>query len=360
MSRSSTSNFDAGAAECSPSASDLVLAIRNALARRLGGTLCLRGFRPWGALFAVMLLLAMEGAARLAFRGIAPAGIYASARVQQKIEGLEDALANGPIDVLFLGSSSVDTGIIPSQFDRACRERGLAVVSYNLGFGGPSMSGIYPTLERFMLAKVKPRLVYICLSPNELNAGRLAYVREINDRFETAARMPWSAEWAGRLMSHSYLYAYRCDLNAWLKSGGRKGFENNEHNEAGGFNPRVGIMVNSDDYAYRLGRFAPDAKDLAGLQALCRWCESVGARYVIGEIPLASTSRAVLSAKQQESFQSLLATACRPGETVLGYPDERFSDSCFWDGIHLNEEGAARYTACLAEDAVQRLSSPSR
>ena len=50
------------------------------------------------------------------------------------------------------------------------------------------MQGIHAALARFVLGKLQPRLVYICVSPNAFNANRADWVARYNDRFSAVAR----------------------------------------------------------------------------------------------------------------------------------------------------------------------------
>lgn len=320
-------------------------------------TLRLRGFRPWGAVFAVVLLIVAECAVRWFLPDIPTQGIFASHRIQQKVTELEEIVDPLPIDVLFIGTSLVDVGIDPVLFDELLEEQGTQVVSYNLGIQGPTMEGVHAVLGRFFLPKIKPRLVYICVSPNGLNGTRIPYVDEISKPFVAMAQVSTFEEVFGRTLHKLRLYACRGDLSEWLKSGGTAEFggSNRQYGQSRGFHAREGVMVNDSDFAYRLGGFVPGERDVAALAALCRWCTESGAEYIIVDMPLTNRCRQVSSAKERTSYLAVLQQASLPGVPVLSFSIENFADQYFYDGVHLNVEGAARMTGFLASDATNRL-----
>ena len=328
---------------------------RESAVPRRAPTLSLRGYRPWGALCAMVMVASAEIGARVLLPDVPAEGIYGSYPIQQKIAGLERTLRERPVDVLFIGSSIVDHGIDPQRFDRLCLERGIQVTSYNLGIRGPSMAGIGAILNRFFLPRLKPRLAYICLSPNALNRNRTPYVADVTRRFEKTARMSRLEEFFRRGLSRLHLYAYRQDLYAWLTGGGKNGFSRRKRAERRGFSPRHGVMNGEDNWFGRLGNFDPEPRDVEALTALCRWCTSTGADCEIVDMPLAPHCRALPTDEQRESYAAVLSQVGAPGVTVLSLSPEDFTPRHFNDGMHLNVEGAERLTALLALDAARRL-----
>lgn len=332
---------------------DAVALAESASSRRVA-TLSLRGFRPWGAVFAVALLIGAEGAARRLLPDVPAEGIYGSFPVQQKVTGINETLRAGPIDVLFIGSSLVDHGIDPLHFDRVCGEHDVEVTAYNLGVRGPSLSGIQAILNRFLLPRVKAKLVYICLSPNALNHSRTAYVSDINRRFEEMAQMPRLEEFVRLGLSRLHLYAYRQDMCLWLRNGGHGGFSGRGADRRRGFTPRHGLLDGEDDWSGRVGDFVPDRRDVEALAALCRWCTSRGTDYVIVDMPLSQHCRDLPTRDQRTAYEAILRQAAMPGTAVLSFPPDEFGARCFNDGLHLNAEGATHLTTLLARDAVTR------
>ncbi len=323
-------------------------------------TLSLRGFRPWGLLFAISLVALAEVAARCLLPDIPPEGIYGSYPLQQKIVGVERTLRERPVEVLFVGSSIVDCGIDPRQFDRLCHRSGVNITSYNLGIRGPTMAGIQPILERFFLSRLKPELVYICVSPNALNRNRTPYVSNITRRFEGMAQMSRLDEFFQRGLSRLHLYAYRSDVYAWLTSAGEKGFAERTDGPPGGFTPRHGVMDRKDDWSGRLGNFAPDPRDAEALAALCRWCVSRGTKHVIVDMPLPQHSCNLLSNTQRADYETVLHQAALPGTAVLTFSPDDFCPEHFCGGLHLNTAGADRLTTLLAYDAAKRLTAENQ
>ncbi len=326
------------------------------------GTLDLTGLRPWGALFALVLLLMAEGVARLFLPPMPPRGVYAASyRIQEKRTELDDLLDHGSPDVLFFGTSIVDCGVNPIRFDDALRHAGRRVTSYNLGFCGPGYAGIHAVLDRFFLHDLRPRLVYVCVSPNGLNRNRIRHVHEITRRFEETARLSRPAEWFGRLTQNSHLIAYRADLREWLLSGGSEPIQTRRFGRPRGFLPTRGEPDRPTDFAHRLGNFAPDARDLVGLESLCRWCRRVRATCVLVDMPLPARGRSNIHAHQHECYRRQLETVRRRVERIhqIEMTPEAFPDESFYDALHLNPRGAERLTALLAEDAAVRLAAAS-
>lgn len=318
-------------------------------------TLDLRGFRPWGAAFAVVLVLIAEGAARLLLPAMPPEGIHeATYRVQEKMVELERTLEEGPVDVAFFGTSIVECGIDPAGFDRLCAERGKDVTSFNLGFCGPGLAGIHAVLDRFFLSKIRPRLVYVCVSPNAINRNRCQAVKDITRRFEATAAMSPVREFLGRSLQQVHLIAYRGDLRRWLTSGCRDELAVRKYGRRGGFMPTEGEPDRDTDYAHRFGGFAPDDRDVAGLEALIAWCDRIGARCVVVDMPITERTNEVLTPEQRLVYEGFLRGLVEEGIEVLRIKQETFPLAEFYDGMHLNPEGAAHLTRLLALHASGR------
>ena len=309
---------------------------------------------------AAALLIGAEVAARSLLPDVPAEGIYGSYPVQQKVVGIVETQRSVPVDVLFIGSSLVDHGIDPLHFDELCRAQGLEVTSYNLGVRGPSLSGIQAILSRFLLPRVRPKLVYICLSPNALNGSRTAYVSNINRRFREMAQMSRLEEFFRLGLNHLHLCAYRQDLYVWLRNGGKGGFSGRGAHRPRGFTPRHGVLEGEDDWSGRLGDFVPDRGDVEALAALTRWCTARGANYAIVDMPLSRHCRELPTNHQRSAYQAILRQAAKPGAAVLSFSSDEFSPRCFDDGLHLNAQGAAHLTGLLACDAVKRRSAKRR
>jgi hypothetical protein len=88
-----------------------------------------------------------------------PAGLADKDIVDAKYR---QAIADPKVNLLFLGSSLVDLGFNPLEFDAAMRMRGLCTYSYNLGIGGMTVPEMLAVLERL---RAVDHVRYILLSP---------------------------------------------------------------------------------------------------------------------------------------------------------------------------------------------------
>ncbi len=126
-------------------------------------------------------VLCFVGALSLAGAGLQQ--LRLGPHIPQISEKLEQFRAEGPFDVVFLGSSKVFRGVVPAVFDAEVGARGQTVRSYNLGVDGmgfPESAHLFdqlPARERGALRWVFVELsgVRTTLQPAELGTIRELY-----------------------------------------------------------------------------------------------------------------------------------------------------------------------------------------
>lgn len=85
-----------------------------------------------------------------------------------KLDVFEEAPADEPYEVVFVGSSRIYHGVAPEVFDQRLKERGYPLRSFNLAITGQKVDGAYGTLES--LAQTDPDgLKFVFIDPEELS-----------------------------------------------------------------------------------------------------------------------------------------------------------------------------------------------
>lgn len=123
----------------------------------------------WRRVAAVMVaaLLAAEMAARAIEPMVPTTGGWPTAQIAAKVEQMTELAASTDINVVFLGSSSMDQGINPLTFNS--RSNGLA--SYNASLNGLTMRSLELWTLEVVLPTVDPEVVVIGVTTRELNDG---------------------------------------------------------------------------------------------------------------------------------------------------------------------------------------------
>ncbi len=294
-------------------------------------------------------------------------------------------------DTLFIGSSYVYRGVVPSLFDAVTRERGLPTTSFN--FGVPGMRGLETEFVLEQVLSLEPRrLRWVWIEPNDLARRPDSENRE-SERFQAwhDLRQTWraldlwrggrrpgydAAEW-----SREHLPAFARHLLGpgrgvdWMRAlrdpvglepePGYDGFDALDVSEGPDIERRHADFVRRlDVFRERTARVASgiaaggvalEPFERRFLLRLRHRVEAAGARVIFFVPPL----------PYLRSQYPVRAAALGVVPVTLNYTDpqrhpELYDPALRFDQSHLNREGARRFTRLLAEDFVRHAKAPRR
>lgn len=342
---------------------------------------------PWRVLASRTVLLA--GAFVVAAEGLLhtapvrdvlpPSRVYYTNHVEPRLRALQATVrSEGRIDVLFVGSSIVRTNIRPLVFDSVHRAAtGRDVVSFNGGLSGLPPDGVRLYLERFFLSRIDPGVVFqgvrfpelvrsepasavealghglvepLWMDPTPVNRVR-SWVRENVELLHFQGLLARS--FRSRRFPPPRSPTYPIDSRGW-----------------NGRDTTVAERISGGEVeplASHPGQWDPDALD-RGVEILRRTAELVrsrGGRYVLVNVPEHAAVFASRSAREQyaEYVKRLQRLADEVGVPLIdvtgGDPGAWGDDSWYYDGHHMSEEGARRFSVALARAWSSRSLSES-
>lgn len=296
-----------------------------------------------------------------------------------KIVRLRQRLAQEPHKpaVLMFGSSRTAYGFQATRFDRAMAERGMPVVSFNLG-----VSNAGPVRENLGLRHIlhdgrKPALVLIEVFPSMLKES----FEGLEPLILSARDTSWLGEYCGhpRRLFHDWLqlqwapgYSYRFQVLGRLA---RKWLPTDRFNlpdflrrmDPSGWSrpqPHLGLSAAMRQQAvrrlndchgkllldYRIG--SKPRRALTDMLALCRQENSA---VLLVLMPEASELRSWYTPEAEARLQELLADMKQSFD--LDHVDARtwIPDDCMWDSYHLLIPGSTLFTDRLAEEVARRV-----
>ena len=266
--------------------------------------------------------------------------------------------STGPIDVLFVGNSSVRTAVSPLVFDRVVANGGRRVLSYNGSLSGIPPSAVNFFLRHFYLEEIQPRIVFEAVTLAALK-------RPITpERWDALTSGPLEQAWRSEQpldplrvfgMRHSRLLYYRGVLGGTFRDVARPilGFEALPMDERG-FEPRARSMRERKNmrleppYEREALEIDPVLETIRRTAELCR---SRGIEYVLVRLP-EHASRFTEEALHDAYRERLRAFAAREN---IRYLDAAGEDAAQWsddwlfnDSGHLTVNAAREFTALLA------------
>ncbi len=322
--------------------------------------------RPGGILPIVVVLVVLllaEGAVRAGRSQLAEPELWPTPELQDKYTRIE-ALADlgGRPDVVLVGDSMMDAGGDAAALGRA---GGLGV--YNASISGETLPVIADWTTMVVMPRLRPKVVVLGLSSNELNPRVLA--PETGVAAYRASRVVRVAQGTGSLVDRadavlaerSMLYRYRSSLRRPL---GAKPVDPDAfvpkltpegHNVAFAdvgylqkYNPVQAQAVIQGVVGAHAG-FTVNPENVAILQELIRSVRRQGARVLLVAMPVTANLLGYHprgAADYEDAMTAFAGAAERSGATFVQpgiWPDEQFADP-----VHVNGAGAARLTDYLA------------
>jgi len=312
------------------------------------------------AVFVALYVLLIEVALRVpALQSRLPAPSVRSQHFDFEIK-LQRLREMGSVDCVFLGTSIVDRGLSPADFEQAYQDAaGGPITCFNFGVDGAGeYTGVL--LAEYVMRAYQPRLLVFGVSPrlgNGWDEGSLAWLPWLKYQQGEFSPRGWLAE-------HSRLYGYSRplanDLTGTL-SGERRAFLDRMI-LANGFYPtdeRITFpMLPGDEGRLERSNYAISEAWLSRLDDMLAFHRPPQTRVVIVEMPVhpvALEGRADRLSDYAASMSAITERAEAKG--VLFFETNRLdvlaADENWADFNHLNATGARALSRWLAEQIAR-------
>ena len=333
-------------------------------------TLRSRLFSPF-LLVVLFVLVACELLLRLdGVQAILPSpNRYYQPGVETRLQALsKTVLEEGPIDLLFIGSSAVRTNFRPLLFDeRLATEAGVEIITFNGGFSDMTAALTPFYLEHFWLEHTSPRLILHGVRYAELTDPDqpTTYTHFQTGDFESLwlSNSPLDKVRLGALQSSQLLYYQGLlkDILFFFPAAPSSGFaiDSRGYNEPGLTLPEAKAQGNIADISEFVYQDSLDvtalAVGLAGLEQSLALAQAQGIEFVLVNIPEHGAKYLQESnGRSRYTFyiQQLQAFADKHGiafvDITNGDPAAFQDDLYFSDYTHMSRVGAEKFTTDLA------------
>jgi hypothetical protein len=273
-------------------------------------------------------------------------------------------------DVVILGDSACRAAVDPVQFEKLTR-----LHAYNLGIVGDLGPDVRLDLAEAYLSKHPlPRLIVLCFSPVGMERDVPAQWQMVRDRcldcyglepLGLPARLGYLVRQGTLLtwdkMTPSARGSEPDMRDAPFEAGRLEAKETYRMYDSATRSARGFMALWGNKYATRLNRKSDlvlvDPVWHAGLEQFAATCEKAGVPLLIHFVPIPAEGSKNLNFEQVEQLLKDVRTACP--KAIVGTDPQivRYPRELMWDGTHINTEGAAEFTAKLA-DAVQAAIGP--
>jgi hypothetical protein len=324
----------------------------------------------WSVYFAAFLVLAEVVLRVPAVQAALPApepSLWHAPLVEDKIEYFRNFAASHNLDVLFIGNSTAQAGVDPAAFDAARTALGVGGDSFNA-----SIEGVPPSVNKeflkIYLRYAKPQTVVIGLTPQDMNANS-PWAKDMDDRaghsinLQAGARNSLMGHILAFLVDNSELFRYRYVLHQLLLRGGiaaphpdvyfdKRGFHAIERSLA---DISLSERLQAQNRAGVLN-YDPQGEQADALEEMIATLRSHDAQPVLVNMPLSDHYYANFDSpgdyqKYRDALQRLADELSVPlWDMEALAQDEQFGDREFGDLNHLNQVGAERLSALLAQD----------
>jgi hypothetical protein len=266
-------------------------------------------------------------------------------------------------DIVFLGDSACRAAIDPARFERLTRLR-----AYNLGIVADLGPEVRLDLAQAYLSKhPPPRLMVLCVSPVGMERDVPAQWQMLRDRcldcyglepLGLPGRLSYLIR-QGTLLTLDKVKPFsrgnEPDLRDAPFEGGKletkETYRMYDHStrSARGFMPLWGNKSTT-----RLNRRSDlvlvDPVWCEGLRRLAATCEKARLPLMIRFVPIPAEGSENLNFGQVEQWLQDVRSACP--NAIIGADPEivRFPRELMWDATHINTDGAAKFTAKLADE----------
>ncbi len=277
-------------------------------------------------------------------------------------------------DVIFLGDSGCRGDIDPLAFERRTGLR-----AYNLGtFGSSGPSIIVAAAKAYLSSHPRPRAVVLCLLPISLRYEAKTQVGTVAWRFAEAYASQSDRPAATDLGSGFGAVAYAIRRGASHAGIELRSLGSREPSDVLHL-PLIGMLNEtyltwSEKLRAQRGRWILPGEHQANeslipkqagfvspdwdrqLDDLARLCEAARIPLVFHIAPMRADMKATFAFSQ--ATHSIEAVGARNPTVILERPILSYCDPALcWDSMHLNDKGAAEFTAMVAHDVEDALHS---
>ena len=305
----------------------------------------------WAGVIAVALVLTAEIAARFVTPASSRAKGFPTEVIAMKAAELDEMNRRGQrIDVMFVGSSPVHFGIDPAAFQEAAGMDSAG--TFNSGVNGPCFLGIHAVLAKYYLPKCQPRIVYIALTPNDLNSGSKTVGRATRHLMSLVDQSVPRSLYRCRLFDQRRRLAGMIERRIRRKPARRRGTRVINR----GFEDFATLPRESWDAAGRLGDFRLQGPALQCLQEFVARRRSQGLTCVLVNLPMREDWGQYLRKQDYQAYLAELQRLARENDMpfldlmdagVIDPSASRRDGPRFEDVVHLNAAGAERLGASL-------------
>jgi hypothetical protein len=293
--------------------------------------------------------------------------------------------AREPRDLVFVGGSPVAEGIDPDRIAGVTWHGKPLASAYAMGLSGGTTSDFYHAVIHG--CPTPPRVLVYGITASDLNDSRHEphgpySLMTWSDLAGWVRLRPEAGEWAvrhfvqGRLQQASNLFRYRHGIRMWAATQAdrqipgscpesmREADELRERAEAlrtgNGYAPAWGFVTMRHDAAKAAGVGQKElpylhkyrtGSHLKYLHRLIDWCEAGGVELVLLDMPVTADLEAMYAAEFAEYRGRLAEVERDRGMRVIRATRAAvgLSDAHFADLIHMNRDGAARFSAWVRE-----------
>ena len=311
-------------------------------------------------------LLAAEGLLRLpAVQAALPEPeptLWHAPLVDAKLRNLRQVERASGIDVLFIGNSSVQSGIDPTVFDQErCGGGSAECTSYNGSIEGLPPYGVRLFLEIY-LRYCQPHTVVYGLLAQDLNSGS-PWAKDVTDRVknnvmaQAEAQRSWKGKLLAAALNSSRLFRYRFVLHRMLLLGPSEASPKDVYFDGRGFHP---IPVEGGGPGHASGgkhpgllNYSLDGPQARELGEIVSLCNRRGIRLILADMPVTEKYTEFLADPlDYDRYASRIRAIASEGRVRLW--DARdlepadLGSGDFSDTSHLNVIGARKLTARMA------------
>jgi hypothetical protein len=296
--------------------------------------------------------------------------------VDVKLRQMQALEADGPIDVLFVGSSVTYTGVDPALFDSVVEAKtGQPAVSYNAGLAALPVSMVEAFVKGVFFRYTSPETIILLLTPRDVNRNNSYNQIMVEEVLASAYGKAWlsrgiEARATQLLLEHSALFRYRnwvilTALNGWRVPLELPVVYDDPQFDSRGYVTTPARMtdrlVNSqapgqEVATVSLRAFDPSGKDMAALERLIRNCRDRGIQFIVVNMPMNHYLASSFEdpAADYDRYSSVLTALVERYRVPFWDADSlsqgnSFADDDFSDIFHLNTGGAQKLTRFIAE-----------
>lgn len=308
------------------------------------------------------VLLVAEIGVRVISDDLPPPLVWHTYEAQKKAAQMDRLAERGGADVVFLGTSMMNTGLSPSAF---ASQLGNGVTAYNAALSSQVGRQAELWARLVVQPKLRPKVLVLGVSSPDFddlgNAPTTFYDAFLDSSAVERALGRSSAmdkvdRWIG---DRSELWHHRFQLRdpptVWRALRGRAAEEANEVTAIGpdGQSSAVSGRRFEDrilGFGLNMSNWAPGTTDVDAIARLVRRAKSAGTMVVLVDMPVTDEfiARHPNGQADYDTYRSLLRTfATRMSVRLIEVTDLR-DHAMFADEIHLNAAGAAAFTAAIA------------